>query len=487
MSPPQQQYRESPSTKTKIVATVGPACDSPAMLRQLVLAGVDIFRLNFAHGSFDQMAERTLAIRKIAADLHRQVGILGDLGGPKIRLGNLPGGSMYLEHGARYTFASEADPDDPTTLTTTYDGLIDDLRVGDPILLADGTVSMRVIVKPPGKAVCTVEQPGRLSSGQGVNLPGVDLQMPSITEKDRADLAWAVDHGLDFIGLSFVRRAEDIRELRALIAEHNPEHPPIIVAKIEKPEAVEQLEDILAETDAVMVARGDLGVEVDIVRVPKLQKQIIRACNRQRVPVITATQMLDSMESNSRPTRPEASDVANAVLDGSDAVMLSGETAIGEYPLEAVTMMSRIIRETEPLVVPNKELPMGVYSRHDATQITRAVTLGAMYAAEKIEANLLVVLSHSGKSAMALSGLRSPIPIVAVTDNQRTARSMCIAWGVTGVVSDACSALPQDWMEFVVDWGQKQGLLKQGDCVVLVGTTDWSRAGKDVILVRSVS
>jgi pyruvate kinase len=480
-------YQENPWTKTRIVATVGPACEAPQVLRQMMIAGVDVFRLNFAHGTIAEMAARLGAIRQIAGELDRSVGILGDLSGPKIRLGVLSGGALQVDPDKRYAFVRASDPDDATTLTTTYDGLLDDLRVGDPVLLADGTVSLRVVEKHSDRVVCLAEQPGLLRSGQGVNLPGVKLRLASITEKDRTDLAWAVAQGFDFIGLSFVRCANDIRELRQLMGLLNPDHSPFIVAKIEKPEAVAELDAILAETDAVMVARGDLGVEVDIVRVPAIQKQIIRACNRRRMPVITATQMLDSMQTHRLPTRAEASDVANAVLDGSDAVMLSGETAIGQYPVQAVTMMSRIIREAEQFLHPHKELPIGVSSRNAATETTRAVTLGALHAAEQLAADLVVVLTRSGKTALAISELRSSIPIVAVTDSAQTARRLSVAWGVRTVVTDVCHSTPQQLAEFVTAWGQRQGVLDVGRRFVLVGTTDWTQPGKDLMLVHTIS
>jgi pyruvate kinase len=481
-----KRYQENLLTKTKIVATVGPACEAPDLLRQMMISGVDVFRLNFAHGSHAEMSGHIAAIRQFARELDRSVGILGDLSGPKIRLGALLDGALQVEADQLYAFVRTPDPDNATALTTTYEGLIDDLRVGDPVLLADGTVSLHVVEKHADRAVCITEQPGLLRSGQGVNLPGVDLRVASITEKDRTDLVWAVEQGLDFIGLSFVRSAKDIRELRQLIAQLNPQHSPFIVAKIEKPEAVADLDAILEETDAVMVARGDLGVEVDIVRVPALQKQIISACNRRRVPVITATQMLDSMQHHRLPTRAEASDVANAVLDGSDAVMLSGETAIGKYPVPAVTMMSRIIREAEPFISSHKELPIGVSSRNAATELTRAVTLGAINAAEQLAADLIVVLTRGGKTAIAVSELRSSIPIIAVTDSPHTARRLSLAWGVRAVVTDVCQRTPRQLGEFVTEWGRRQGILDVGRRFVLVGTTDWTQPGKDLMLVHTV-
>ena len=476
-------YHERPLTKTKIVATVGPACGSEDGLRQLALAGVDVFRLNFAHADHETLTGVTRIVRGLADELQRPIGLLGDLSGPKIRLGELPQEGFETERDARIAFTREPRPG---ALTSSYEGLIDDLAVDDPVLLADGTVALRVIEKHTDSAVCTVEQPGLLRSRQGINLPGVRLKLPGLTDKDLHDLEWAIEHEIDFIGLSFVRSPDDIRQLRSRVEQHAPRHFPFIVAKIEKPEAVECLDEILSETDAVMVARGDLGVEVDIVRVPTIQKQIIRACNRHRIPVITATQMLDSMEENSRPTRAEASDVANAVLDGSDAVMLSGETAIGKYPARSVEIMSRIVREAEPFVVPKTELPVGLTSRNTATQITRALTLGAMHAADELEAALIVVLSRGGKSALAVSELRSPVPIIALTDNHAIARQLCLAWGVTPVVSNVCQDSPAELISFVEKSARERGLVHAGQQIVFVGTSDWSKPGKDVIRIHAV-
>jgi pyruvate kinase len=480
------QYEEAPFAKTRIIATVGPACWQRDQLRSLVLAGVDVFRLNFAHADYATLDRVVSDVRSISADPNRPLGLLGDLGGPKIRLGELPAEGLDVQRGATYAFVRKPVPGNPAALTATYDGLIDDLDKGDSVLLADGTVALRVVEKHPDRVDCVVEQPGLLRSRQGINLPGVKLRMPSVTDKDEADLKWALAHGLDFIGLSFVRSADDIRHLRQLIEDLRPAGPPWIVAKIEKPEAVAALDAILAETDAVMVARGDLGVEVDIVRVPAIQKEIIRECSRRCVPVITATQMLDSMQHNRLPTRAEASDVANAVLDGTDAVMLSGETAIGKYPVDSVTMMSRIVREAERLVVSHKELSLGGSSRNAATETTRAVTLGAIDAAEQLHAKLIVVLTGSGRTAFAISELRSPIPIVGLTDSPATARRLCLAWGVRPLVADVCQATPVQLVEFVVDWGRRAGLLQTGDRVVFVGTTNWEQTGKDLMLVHTV-
>ncbi|HUG90762.1 MAG TPA: pyruvate kinase [Planctomycetaceae bacterium] len=483
-----RRYTEKPLVKTKIIATVGPACGSRDQLQELVEAGVDVFRLNFAHGQYDWLAGIVEDIRTVSEELERPVGILGDLSGPKIRLGELPEGGVTCHAGQQFQFVRDGRADDPTQLTSTYDRLIDDLSPGNRVLLADGTVSMRVVGKHAGegRVVCVVEQPGTLRSRQGINLPGVQLSTPSMTGKDHEDLRWAVAHDLDYVGLSFVRSADDIRKLRAAIGDLAPEHPPQIVAKIEKMEAVSELDSILDETDAVMVARGDLGVEVDIARVPALQKRIIRVCNQHRIPVITATQMLDSMQDNELPTRAEASDVANAVLDGSDAVMLSGETAIGRYPREAVAMMSRIAQEAERLVKPTPLGDLDSQPRMRATIVTEAVTLGAGAAAEHLNADLIVIATHSGKTAMALSKQRGQVPILALTDSPAAARRMCLYWGITGLETDAVREPPEVLLKHVLDWGRRHGILDHGSRLVLVTTTNWARGGKDLLLVHAV-
>lgn len=479
-------YREPLLTRTKIVATVGPACSDPATLKGIIAAGVDVIRVNFAHGKLEEKGEIMARARQYASELGQSLGVLGDLSGPKIRLGPLPPEGRLLSPGEQVRFVREGAQRDAGDLTTSYAGLVDDLQVENRVLLADGTVSLRVVETSAGVVTCRVEQPGLVFSRQGVNLPGSRLRIASLTEKDRADLEWALREGLDFVGLSFVRRAADIRELRGIIDRAPVERRPWIVAKIEKPEAIDELDEILSETDAVMVARGDLGVEVDIVHVPVLQKRIIAACNRRRVPVITATQMLESMQSNELPTRAEATDVANAVLDGTDAVMLSGETAVGKHPVRAVTTMSRIAREAEGLLTVRTDLPLGLSSRNSATETTRAVTLGAVHAAQQLDAKLLVVLTDTGVTAMAVSELRPKSALVALTDEPRTAARLALSWGVQGIVTDVGRRTPAEVAAFVCDWGRQRGLLSPGDRFVIVGTTDWTRAGKDLMQVCEV-
>ena len=386
-----------------------------------------------------------------------------------------------------FSFVREADSDgDPTRLTCTYEKLVDDVRPGDRVLLADGTVAMRVRETTGDSAVCVVEQPGRIRSRQGVNLPGVALSTPGLTPKDRDDLGWALDNQLDFVGLSFVRSADDVSELRAAIEERGVDQPPLIVSKIEKIEAVEDIERILDVTDAVMVARGDLGVETDVTRVPVLQKQIISLCNTHRVPVITATQMLDSMISNELPTRAEASDVANAIIDGTDAVMLSGETAIGAHPARCVRMMDSIAGHAEALVAIRPQIDTESRADKRASPVTEAVAIGAVGAAEHLDAGLIVVATLSGRTAMALSKQRSRVPILALSDRPAIARRMCLFWGVWSLETDAVHLPPGELMDHVVGWGRDRRIVEPGDRIVLVGRANWSEHGHDMLMIHTV-
>lgn len=478
------------AVKTKIIATVGPAVASAEKLRELVIAGVDVFRLNFAHGTHEWLEGIINSVRQISVELDRPVGLLGDLAGPKIRLEEIPGGMLRCEFDMRIEFVRTADPARPERLTSTYDRLVDEVAPGDRVLLADGIVSLRVTEKHPeeGRIVCTVEQPGVVRSRQGINLPGVVLSVPSLTEKDLEDLKFACLKKLDFVGLSFVRSANDIMLLRQSITELNLGHAPQIVAKIEKMEAVSDIDRIIDATDAVMVARGDLGVEVDLALVPVFQKRIIQLCNQSRTPVITATQMLDSMQHSSRPTRAEVSDVANSVLDGTDAVMLSGETAVGEYPAETVSTMNHICHEAERLLLPAVDVTVdSSEARTRALAVTEAVTHGAVVAARQLAADLIVVCTHSGRTALAVSRLRGSTQILGLTDNETTARRMSLYWGVTPLFTPVVNEQPQKLLKFVVEWGMRHGLLRTGSKLVLVASSNWSADGHDMLLVHSIS
>ncbi len=475
--------------RTKIVATIGPASRDPQILRELFDAGVDVVRLNFSHGTHDDHSAMLETVRRVANEADRQIAVLQDLGGPKIRLGAIPGGEVDCALGAKFRLVADRTSDDPTELTCTYRELPQDLKVGDVLLFADGAVIMNVTaVDDPGvKLLVTLA--GKLRSNQGINLPGADLKINALTEKDLRDLDWTAAHQVEYVGLSFVRRAADVDQLRAELAARNCKAR--IVAKIEKPEAVDDLDAIIARTDAVMVARGDLGVEMDVAQVPAIQKRIISACHRARVPVITATQMLNSMEQSSRPTRAEASDVFNAVLDGTDAVMLSGETAMGLYPIEAVSTMSRIAAEAEALLFSSdysgnlQPLQNDPRSYDPISATTDAVVEGASLVSRRLGTPLLVVATHSGRTALALSKRRNATRTLALADNAANARSMALYWGVTPLVypqiADADEA-----MAFAIDWAKGQGLIKAGDKVVLVRGSIPGGLGHNSMLVQEV-
>lgn len=481
-----QTQVERPLVKTKIIATVGPACASYIQLKSLALAGVDLFRLNFAHGDHAWFEKVVADIREVSREIDRPIGLLADLAGPKIRLGELPEDGLCLIEGGTVQFVRRRTSDNPHQLTSSYEPLVDDLNVGDVVLLADGMVTLRVTEKEANHVTCVVVQPGCIRTRQGINLPGVALSTSSLSAKDRDDLQFALAQGIDYIGLSFVRRAEDVRELKEIIAESGVPHPPHVVAKIEKMEAISDLDRILEETDAVMVARGDLGVEVDIARTPILQKRIIRLCNRHRVPVITATQMLESMQTSELPTRAESSDVCNAVLDGSDAVMLSAETAIGNHPSRAVAMMSRIVREAERLVTPYDRNSSNDRERHQALLTTEAVTIGAGAAAKHLNADQIVVATHSGRTALSVSRQRGQVPVIALTDREDAARRMTLYWGVTPLITDSVQKSPRDMLHFVVNWGKTANVLHSGNRIVLVGMSNWSSEGHDFLLVHAI-
>src|SRR5271167_2960170 len=334
------------SRHSKIVCTIGPATRTPRMIRKLLQAGMDVARLNFSHGSHESHAETIAMLRAAAAEFHRPLAILGDLQGPKIRTGSLAGGgTVMLRTGQTFTITTARILGDSTRVSTTFTQLPREVKKADRILLSDGLIELRVEKVQRREVICRVVNGGTLGENKGINLPGVKLKVPALTSKDREDLRFALKHGVDYIAVSFVRRPEDVTLAKSLIRRAGKDTP--VIAKLEKPEAIENLEAILQVSDAVMVARGDLGVEMNPERVPVVQKNIIARARECRRPVITATQMLESMTENPRPTRAEASDVANAIFDGSDAVMLSAETASGAYPIEAVAMMARIIEEAE--------------------------------------------------------------------------------------------------------------------------------------------
>lgn len=470
-------------TRTKIVATVGPACRSHAKLAELVQAGVDVFRLNMAHAKREEHLEVVNWIRDVSKELGRPIAILADLAGPKIRLGQIPNDLINCHEGELFRFIRGTTINNPGELTTTYEPLVDELVVGNTVMLADGTVGLVVEEKGADYALCRVTQGGEFRSRQGVNLPGVKLSIRSMSDEDWANAVWAAETGIDFVSLSFVRSPVEVRLLKELL--HTRGSKAKVVAKIEKPEALDALEAIVEATDVVMVARGDLGVEIDVARMPMVQKQIVAMCHRYQRPVICATQMLDSMQHNKRPTRAEVTDVANAILDGCDATMLSGETAIGDFPKMAVEMMKRIAAATEvqfmgkSLFTAPDKLPEGLLP------VTQAVVRGANSIAQELNARVIVAASKSGVTALAASKLRSRVPILGISDSEVTLRQMCLYWGVTPLPSiHSKEFLPI--IEHVLKWGTATGSIKSGDRMVIVAGHGLGTGGHNMALVHEV-
>jgi len=409
---------------SKIVCTIGPASRSPRMIDRLFTAGMDVARLNFSHGTHEEHARSMVLLRSASGEHEKPVAILADLQGPKIRTGALAGGGpVLLRAGQSFVITTAKVLGDSTRVSTTFLPLPREVHRGDRILLSDGLIELRVQQVRDRQVICEVVNGGALGEHKGINLPGVKLRVPALTPKDRTDLLFALRHGVNYIAVSFVRRPEDVSLARQLIRRAGKDTP--IIAKLEKPEAIENLDEILQAADGVMVARGDLGVEMNPERVPVVQKMIIARAREFRRPVITATQMLESMTENPRPTRAEASDVANAIFDGSDAVMLSAETATGKYPVEAVSMMARIIEEAEGSI---REFPRPV--PQEQLKVAETVAELVCHASRELHMKLIAVFTHSGFTARLVSRYRPLVPIVAFSPEQETRRRLAMIWGV---------------------------------------------------------
>ncbi|MFQ5420617.1 MAG: pyruvate kinase [Anaerolineae bacterium] len=416
--------------RTKIVATIGPSSNNPDTIRRMLAAGMNVARVNFSHGDPESHLAVVKMLRRVAAAEGRALAILGDLQGPKLRLGHVKTGGVRLALGDEVVLTSKRGQ--PAMIHLPHPDLIEILEPGARLVFGDGEVEMAVVEKQKDALRCTVTVAGLLESRKGVNAPGTDLGISSLTEKDRVDMRQICDLQLDYVALSFVRTAVDVHELRALMAEQGHNIP--IIAKIEKSEAITCLEEIRDAADGMMVARGDLGIEMPPQEVPILQKQIIRCCNKVGKPVITATQMLQSMVEHPRPTRAEASDVANAILDGTDAVMLSNETATGKFPVEAVLMMKQISEITE------KEFPFDSWRdrRHNASDVsvTEAISAASCDVADQIDANVIVSATMSGHTAQQIARHRPSMPILAVSPSPETQRRLALVWGVECMLVD---------------------------------------------------
>ena len=470
--------------RTKIVATIGPATSSPEMLKAIIEAGATTLRLNFSHGTHADHQRSIRLIRQTAFELNRPVAILQDLQGPKIRLGRFETGSIILAKGDRFTLTNRLIEGTQDISCVTYDYLADEVPVGSNILLDDGKVEMVVeeINHEKGDLHCRVTVPGKLSNNKGVNFPGVYLSIKAMTDKDREDLMFGLDQGVDWVALSFVRNPQDIIEIKELISSTGKNVP--VVAKIEKHEAIEQMEAILSLCDGVMVARGDLGVELPAEDVPVLQKRLIATANRLGIPIITATQMLDSMVSNPRPTRAEVSDVANAILDGTDAVMLSNETAVGSFPVEAVATMARIAEriEQEETLNANSRL-----SRDNRRSIPNAISQAVGQIAENLGAAAIMTLTQTGATARNVSKFRPKTPILAITPHVNVARQLQMVWGVRPLL---VLELPSTGQTFqaAINVAQEKNLLTEGDLVVMTaGTLQGVSGSTDLIKVEIVT
>lgn len=468
--------------RTKIVATVGPACRSPEMLRALIRAGVSVFRLNTAHGSMEERRDVMNDIRQASVDEDVAVGVLVDLAGPKIRLGELFQDPTEFEPNAEFRFVRGTKSNSPHELTCNQQTLIDDLEVGNQVMLADGAVSMTVISKSKDEAVCKVGQGGLVRSRQGIALPRVKLNVPSMTESDLANVAWAAEMNADFVSLSFVRSASDVLKLKRVLREKGGTAH--IIAKIEKREALDCLDEIVDASDGIMVARGDLGVEIDVAETPVAQKRIVDACRKAQRPVIVATQMLESMHHNRRPTRAEVSDVANAILDGADACMLSGETAIGEYPKEAVETMNRIMMSTETLFRDGKSVHPD-NSASDAHPVTAAVVYGSAAIAERLKARLIVCATRTSGTVRLRSKQRDGIPTIGVSDSPSVLRRMSLYWGITPLAGAPVHDGPQ-LRKFIEDWARPRGIVAAGDRILFVTGTNFYPLAHNILVIHEV-
>ena len=469
--------------RTKIVATIGPATQSEEIITDLIKAGVTTFRLNFSHGDHKDHQERIKTIRKVSEKLDLDIGILQDLQGPKIRLGRFKDGPVKVKKGDKFSLTSNEVECTKSIANVTYNKLAQEVTSGKRILLDDGKIEMIVEKVDIGNNLleCKVTVGGVLSNNKGVNFPDVQLSVKALTDKDIEDLEFGLTAGVDWIALSFVRNPSDINEIKNLINKNGHSIP--VVAKIEKFEAIDQIDSILPLCDGVMVARGDLGVEMPAEEVPLLQKELIRKANTLGIPIITATQMLDSMASNPRPTRAEVSDVANAILDGTDAVMLSNETAVGDYPVEAVETMATIARRIE------RDYPLKAIESHLPSTIPNAISAAVSNIARQLDAGAIIPLTKSGSTARNVSKFRPPTPILATTTERSVARSLQLVWGVTPLLVKNDDRTAKTF-SIAMQIAQELGILKQGDLVVqtagtltgISGSTDLIKVG----LVRKV-
>jgi pyruvate kinase len=449
--------------RTKIVCTMGPNSDQPGMLGRLIDAGMDVARFNFSHGDHAEHRERMDCLKAVREEKKIPVAILLDTKGPEIRTGLLEGGEkVTLKEGDPFILTTEKITGNAGRVSVSYADMPHDLKEGDTVLIDDGLIELQVTEINGPEICCWVINGGELGERKGVNLPNVSVNLPAITEKDKEDILFGIEQDIDYIAASFVRKADDIREIKGFLREHGGEHIDVI-AKIESAEGVENIDEIIKVADGIMVARGDLGVEIPAYQVPHIQKTIIEKCNHHYLPVITATQMLDSMIRNPRPTRAEVTDVANAIYDGTDAIMLSGETAMGKYPVEAVEMMTHIALETEKFL--KFDAYRDVEVARDSASVSSAVGFAAVDMVDHIHAACIVTPTMSGQTARLISNLRPSVPIYAVTPHEWAKRKMQLYWGVksvTGYMEDSTENIISHALYMVV----RERLVKKGDMLI---------------------
>jgi len=468
--------------RTKIVCTIGPATSSPEALRHLIEAGMDVARLNSSHGDPEQHLVVLDAIRSIAAEMGRSVAILLDLSGPKVRVGRIQGDGVYLHSGSEITLTQEDVPGDENAINLPVPEIFETVTAGTRLMLDDGLVELEVISKKPDRLFCRVVVGGKLSSHKGVNVPGVSLPIAAVTAKDMEYLRFGIKHRVDWIAASFVRSANDIAVLRGVCDAERVKIP--IIAKIEKYEAIDNIDEILNAVDGIMVARGDLGVEIPIDEVPVVQKMLIRKANKAGKPVITATQMLDSMIRNPRPTRAEVTDIANAIFDGTDAIMLSGETAVGAYPFDAVRMMDSIAKRTESsqdfaqiLEQKLRHAPShAAVTTTSAPSVTSAIGEAICDISYDLKAAAIITATSTGRTARVVSRYRPNAPIIAATNLMETYQQLALVWGVIPVLVEIVSDA-DGMMQACIDAADRTGLVKTNDIVVLTGGVPVGRPG----------
>ncbi|MBB6671044.1 pyruvate kinase [Cohnella nanjingensis] len=459
--------------KTKIVCTIGPSSESLENTKKLIVAGMNVARLNFSHGDYVEHGNRIKNIRAACEELGKTVAILLDTKGPEIRLGKLKEEPIELVQGEYITLTTEEILGDKDRIPVTYKDLPGDVQIGSTILIDDGLIGMNVVAINGTEIKCQIVNSGPIKSKKGVNVPGVAISMPGITEKDANDIRFGIEQGVDFIAASFVRRASDVLEIRELLERHEARHIQII-SKIENQQGVDNLDEILEVSDGLMVARGDLGVEIPAEEVPLVQKRMIEKCNRAGKPVITATQMLDSMQRNPRPTRAEASDVANAIFDGTDAIMLSGETAAGKYPTESVQTMSRIAERAESALRYREIFTKQAQAQQ--TTVTEAISQAVANSALDLEARAIVTSTESGYTARMVSKYRPKSPIIAVTPQEQVLRRLQLVWGVIPVQGKSAETT-DEMVDIAVKGAMSSGLVRLGDTVIITAGVPVGRSG----------